>query len=572
MKNIESLKVLKILKENERQKISIVVDSDGIKYLKREISDDKREVYKTILSVDHPGIPKIFYVDFTDKTTVIEEYIEGDTLSDYIEKKGKISKKKVKYIALKVLSAIEALHKKSVIHRDIKPDNILINESGNVWLVDFEIARIYRNDMRKDTEQYGTFGYAPIEQFGILPTDFKTDIYAFGVTLNFLIEKLNIKGSLKKIADKCKRLDPTQRYYNVSRVKRAISFSQLKCPLIVIFIFVILVILVMSNLDFKEEEPDTYITDKNTSSISKKEENVKNEKVKEKDGKLKESVKNEEVKQADDKLKENEKTKETKKVKQADDKLKEDDVKQVATEEVIINKEPESESDITTETEKNEATEQKKEPTEEKLPEFEGDFADFGYTEFENKLSASYTFSPVCIFSSDTPYTHLFFLEDSNKKGKIRFGENETIVEADITLKNGSLSVKLCDEKGRSLVADFKYNGQFEYYKEYTENIRKNADIMCYDLDDDGDTELLIGLNEGILSTGTGSLYNPVNYCMAWCIKYDEQNGFTLCEGVMASKGAPFSITRYAQGLDVMWENFGDTAGYYLEGTKIMTY
>ena len=74
--------------------------------------------------------------------------------------------------------------------------NILINKDFHVWLIDYDIARIYRPEIRQDTEIHGTFGYAPIEQYGMMPTDFKTDIYAFGVTLSMLLEHSGIKGSM----------------------------------------------------------------------------------------------------------------------------------------------------------------------------------------------------------------------------------------------------------------------------------------------------------------------------------------------------------------------------------------
>lgn len=494
MNNLGSLKEIKIIKQNDRQKIILTEDVDGKKYLKRELEDDKREIYKTLQKINHPSIPKIFYVGFEDKTIVVEEYVEGTPLSE----KEPLSKRRIKHIAKAVLSALETLHQANVIHRDIKPDNILMNESGQVWLVDYEIARIYRNEVRKDTEQMGTFGYAPIEQFGMLPTDFKTDIYAFGVTLNGLLEQAGIKGSLKRIADKCRRLDPSQRYKNATAVKRSILFASLRYPLIFFVALIILAVAIASSVNVEKE------TDLPIDTVTENKEVQQEEEEKEPDKKL-----------------------ETK---------------------------PE---------EKMPALEKHEEPEQ-----FEGGFSGFDQGEQEKIYGENGAFPGLSIFSTDTPYTHLLFLDDMNKKGKIKFGESETVINADITLNAGMLSVYLADGKGNSFSREFKYSGQFEYEKEYTDNLRKNADIICYDLDGDGDTELLIGLNECEM----GAVYNGVNYCVAWCIRYDENTGFILCDGDMISRGAPFSITQHGTGLDVRWENVGDVFGYYLDGNKILTY
>lgn len=237
----ESVKDIKILKENERQRIILSENTEGKLFLKREISGDKREIYKTLQKIEHPNIPRIYYVGLADKTVVIEEYIEGRSLNELMERNVKISKARICSISKQVLSALERLHKEKIIHRDVKPDNIIIDKSYRGWLTDYDIARIYREEIRKDTEAMGTFGYAPIEQYGMLPTDFKTDIYAFGATLKILLDYSKIRGFLHKIAEKCKRLDPGQRYSSAKNVKRAINMYSIRHLLICIACVLLLV-------------------------------------------------------------------------------------------------------------------------------------------------------------------------------------------------------------------------------------------------------------------------------------------------------------------------------------------
>ena len=241
MINYSEMVEIKILKQDERQKLTLIADStDGKQYIKREIYSDKRDIYKTLQKIQHKNIPCVYTVDFMDSTVIIEEYINGQSLRELMEQKQEITKKQIKSVANQIVSAMSELHKAKIIHRDIKPDNILIDESGHIWIIDYEIARFYRDEIRKDTETLGTFGYAPPEQFGIMPTNYKTDIYAFGVTLTQLLEYSKTKGTLYKIADKCKRLDPAQRYRSADTILFSLKYSWWSKALIIAMLLVLI--------------------------------------------------------------------------------------------------------------------------------------------------------------------------------------------------------------------------------------------------------------------------------------------------------------------------------------------
>ena len=224
---------IKVIKEDERQKITLVCDTDNNKlYIQRHIHCDKTDIYKTLQKIHHPNIPEIISVELTEDTIVIEQYIEGKSLAMLMEENTVFSNKQIKSTADQLVAAMKELHDHGIIHRDIKPDNIIINETGHIWLIDYDIARIYREEIRKDTEAMGTFGYAPIEQYGMLPTNYKTDIYALGVTLTQLLDHAGKKGHLYKIAEKCKRLDPSARYRNTDHIKRALALYRMRPALI----------------------------------------------------------------------------------------------------------------------------------------------------------------------------------------------------------------------------------------------------------------------------------------------------------------------------------------------------
>lgn len=470
------MKEIQVLKNNDRQKITLC-EEGGKKYIRREIQGDKREIYKTLQKINKKGIPAISSVELCDTTVVCEEYIDGVSLSSLMDSGERLSKKDIYSIALQLTNILSALHAENIIHRDIKPDNILIDKSKRIWLIDYDIARIYRPEIRKDTEKMGTFGYAPIEQYGMLPTDFKTDIYSFGVTIQALLDCSNIKGGLYKATEKCKRLDPSQRYQSAGELKRAILISRLKPWLACL----LLAVLAMALLPWGNE----------TQTV--------------------------------------------------------EEATEATTEVAALPAEP---------------------PTEIQLPEdvyFVGFAKDAGMEEYGKYPN----YHHVAVFSMYKPWDHLLFLEDVNKKGKIKLGNN-TLVDADITLNDGKLKVYLKDEYNHEFTKEFAYEGQYKYDPSYPAE-RKNADIVCCDMDLDNIPELFIGLNEGCIGVMEGrQFYNNFNYCIAWCIKYDEETGFTLCEGDMFSPGYSFYMTQYARKFNIEWYTWGDITGYIIEDNKII--
>ena len=251
--NFEGFITEKVLKRDDRQEITIIYNpNSGKRFIKRVISDDKRYIYKRLQKISHKNIPQVIDITFTDCTVVIEEYIYGTTLSELMEQHYKFTHKQINSIANQLVSAMTELHKHNIIHRDIKPDNVIMDEHGQIWLIDYDIARIYSNEIRKDTTVLGTVGYAPVEQFGMMPTDYKTDIYAFGATISQLLEYSHKKGSLYKIAQKCKRFDPAQRYQNTKQLRHALRFQAVNavsiCVTALLVMAVIIIFICISNL------------------------------------------------------------------------------------------------------------------------------------------------------------------------------------------------------------------------------------------------------------------------------------------------------------------------------------
>lgn len=142
-------------------------------------------------ALDHPNLPK-FYEQFQeeDRYYLVMEYIEGETLEDRLARAGKgLPEKDVMEWAQQLCSVLTYLHERRppIIFRDLKPGNIMVTKQGQVKLIDFGIARIFRRDKTHDTQVLGTPGYAPPEQYGKGQTDPRSDVYALGVTLHQLL-------------------------------------------------------------------------------------------------------------------------------------------------------------------------------------------------------------------------------------------------------------------------------------------------------------------------------------------------------------------------------------------------
>jgi serine/threonine protein kinase len=164
----------------------------ALKESDRELAiENFRTEAEMLKTLDHKNLPK-FYEQFQeeDRYYLVMEYIEGETLEDRLEREGKaMPERDVMDWAEQLCSVLNYLHERRppVIFRDLKPGNIMVTKQGQVKLIDFGIARIFRQDKTHDTQVLGTPGYAPPEQYGKGQTDPRSDVYALGVTLHQLL-------------------------------------------------------------------------------------------------------------------------------------------------------------------------------------------------------------------------------------------------------------------------------------------------------------------------------------------------------------------------------------------------
>ncbi|WP_099467929.1 serine/threonine-protein kinase [Konateibacter massiliensis] len=194
--------------------------------------------------LDHPALPRIVDIIENKHTIyVIMDYIEGETLSTLLKDYKVQSQEVVIEWAKQLCQVLYYLHtrKPPIIYRDMKPGNIMLSPEGNIKLIDFGIAREFKEQQMADTISLGTRGYAAPEQFGGKgQTDARTDIYCLGVTLYHLITgqnpceppyelypirywNPNLSGGLEKIITKCTQLNPEDRYQSCAEVLYALE-------------------------------------------------------------------------------------------------------------------------------------------------------------------------------------------------------------------------------------------------------------------------------------------------------------------------------------------------------------
>ncbi len=149
-----------------------------------------------LASLKHPNLPSIIdYFDENGICYIVMDYIEGQTLEEYLNKlpDSRLSLRDTLTVGLNLCNVLNYLHNRQppIVYRDLKPANIMLTSEGYLYLIDFGIARHFKQGQAKDTRPLGTWGYAPPEQHGHGQTDAKSDIYSLGATLHQLISGIN---------------------------------------------------------------------------------------------------------------------------------------------------------------------------------------------------------------------------------------------------------------------------------------------------------------------------------------------------------------------------------------------
>ena len=232
----------------------------AVKVLKEEFLDNEELVRrfknesKAISILSHPNIVKVYDVSVTDKLQyIVMEYVDGITLKEYLKQRGgALTWKETVHFATQVLSALQHAHSKGIIHRDVKPQNIMLLADGSIKMMDFGIARFSRAQSQTVSDKaIGSVHYISPEQAKGERTDARTDIYSVGVMLyEMLSGRLPFDGDgavsiaimqisekpkplaeiapktpagLRQITEKAMEKDPDKRYQSAQEMLAAIE-------------------------------------------------------------------------------------------------------------------------------------------------------------------------------------------------------------------------------------------------------------------------------------------------------------------------------------------------------------
>lgn len=168
----------------------LFVDADSLEFVvKREYSADSLSLLQKLKKLETQiKIPHNLKLEINgDKITTYEQYIEGQTFQQLIDNGQFITKHQLDSYIEQLVIMLQILHQNDIIHKDIKPDNIVINDDI-VYLIDFNISRMYKQMQSKDTQLFGTEGYASPEQYGFSQTTRKSDVYSLGKTIEQLLK------------------------------------------------------------------------------------------------------------------------------------------------------------------------------------------------------------------------------------------------------------------------------------------------------------------------------------------------------------------------------------------------
>lgn len=215
--------------------ISVLADKNGCRAIRVRHRTMERDLvlhslphsvaaYTMLATISCENLPTVYdAVDLEDGQIVWEEWVDGLTVAEVMES-GHYRYRGARRVLDGVCRALTVLHERGFVHRDVKPENVVICPNGRVVLIDFNAAHRV-SALGQDTTVMGTVGYASPEQMGITQSDARTDIYAAGVLLNVMItgchpSKTLAGGKVGRIVRRCTMVSPQDRYATAEKLRR----------------------------------------------------------------------------------------------------------------------------------------------------------------------------------------------------------------------------------------------------------------------------------------------------------------------------------------------------------------
>lgn len=211
--------------------------ADGIKYVLKELPGESAPIYRQISQLPpQENLMRVCEILLHgERSVAVCGFIEGQPLDELLSSGKTFPITALRRIISQLCNAVEHLHRYGIIHRDVTPKNIILDENLHLTLIDFDISRKFSGNREQDTTLYGTEGFAPPEQYGFRETGSTADIYELGVIMKLLLNSCPDcppaqEVMLRKIAAKCSRFVPDKRYRSAGAVRRAVSRSRFVVP------------------------------------------------------------------------------------------------------------------------------------------------------------------------------------------------------------------------------------------------------------------------------------------------------------------------------------------------------
>ena len=228
----------KALSQKEDSAVYRVKDKHAGSFILRLYSREM-PVYKAVKWQDCPGLPQVYDCRWEQGFFVVkEQFINGISLQEMIDGGERMGEKRAMQITSQICRALACLHEKGFIHRDVKPEHVLLTAKEELFLIDLDAAMRIEPKKKNDTRLLGTAGYAAPEQFGLTRSDVRTDVFSVGILLNMLLTGQHPavlryrSGQADAIIQKCTAMNPMDRYQNMEELYAALSWQKPQQPIL----------------------------------------------------------------------------------------------------------------------------------------------------------------------------------------------------------------------------------------------------------------------------------------------------------------------------------------------------
>lgn len=196
--------------------------------------DIEENLLHRLQEMEFPAARALKRIDTGEKIFLVREYVEGETLEEYFQRRSGLTEWEIAEIGMAVCEQLQRLHESvpALVHRDIKPQNIVITPGGEARLIDFDAARLYEEGKERDTYFFGTMQTAAPEQYGFEQTDARTDLYGLGKTLLWLacgsytitaLEKTRYSARFKRSIRKSVSLLKKERFQSAADMYKSLN-------------------------------------------------------------------------------------------------------------------------------------------------------------------------------------------------------------------------------------------------------------------------------------------------------------------------------------------------------------